>query len=38
MSKKPETREIIESKTEYAGFLKRFLAFFIDIVLLSFIS
>ena len=38
MSTNPETREVIEKKPEYAGFLKRFVAFFIDIVLLSFIS
>jgi uncharacterized RDD family membrane protein YckC len=38
MSTNPETREIIERKTEYASFMKRFLAFFVDIVLLSFIS
>ena len=38
MSTNPETREIIERKPEYASFMMRFLAFFIDIVLLSFIS
>ena len=38
MSTNPETKEVIEKKPEYAGFLKRFVAFFIDIVLLSFIS
>ena len=38
MSTNPETREVIEKKPEYAGFMKRFVAFFIDVILLCFIS
>ena len=38
MSTNPETKEVIEKKPEYAGFMSRFLAFFIDVILLCFIS
>ena len=38
MSTNPENKDVIERKTEYAGFMKRFLAFFIDVCLLCFIS
>ena len=38
MSTNPENKDVIERKPEYAGFLKRFAAFFIDVILLCFIS
>ena len=38
MSTNPESNQDSDKAPSYAGFMKRFLAFFIDIILLSFIS
>ena len=38
MNTNTESKEVIEKKTSYASFMKRSLAFFIDVILLSFIS
>jgi len=38
MNTNTESKEVIERKPSYAGFMKRSLAFFIDVILLSFIS